>query len=98
MANAAASTKLTSGYGPVAPILNIKTVLVSFATTATGDILIFDASNVGKENAMQAISFALTFTPAGVIVATNTIASNQITVGTPVGATNITALVLGTGA
>lgn len=98
MAEGVASTKLGFGYGPVVPGLGVKMVCVSFATTATGDTLTFDASNVGKENAISKITFALVQQADGKFVATNTWASNVITLGTPVGATAMVALVCGIGA
>ena len=106
MANVAASTKLGQGYGPAIPGLGVKCVVVSFATTATGDVLIFDQSNVGRENSMSKITFALvwsatTGTDTGAtahnIIATCVTASNQITVGQVPGATNVVALVYGIG-
>ena len=97
MAEGAASTKLGFGFGPVY-LGGVKTVCVSFATTATGDTLTFDTSNVGRENAIAKITFALVQQADGKLVATNTWASNVITLGTPVGATAMVALVCGVGA
>ena len=99
MADIAASTKLGLGYGPAIPGLGVKTVVVSFATTATGDVLIFDTSNVGKENALSKITWAQVVTATGAFTSL-IIASNQITVGSNQGAaaTNCVALVCGIGA
>ena len=99
MANIAASTKLGLGYGPVIPGLGVKTVCVSFATTATADVLIFDTSNVGQENALSKITWAQVVTATGAFTSL-IIASNQITVGSNEGAaaTNCVALVCGIGA
>ena len=98
-------TKLGLGFGPVNQ-LGVKCVIVSFATTATGDVLIFDASNVGKENALSNITFALVYNATtGVdtgaralnIIATCVVASNQITVGSPPAATTVTVIAYGIG-
>lgn len=102
MADIAASTKLGQGYGPVIPGLGVKCVCVSFATTATGDVLIFDTSNVGQENAIRKITFAVVIAASGAPLGTNVITSNQITVGDlgaagAGGATNVVALVCGIG-
>lgn len=102
MASTAASAKLGGGFGALG-VNNVKCVCVGFATTATGDVLIFDASNVGVENAMKLITWAQVCAPTGSskggIVSSLVIASNQITVGSNGGAaaTNVTALVVGIG-
>ena len=96
MANSA--TIATTGVGQAIPNLNVKTAVVLFATTATGDILIFDTSNVGNDRAFSSIKWSVVCSIAGGIVATNTVASNQITIGTPIGATQMVAVVYGVGA
>lgn len=85
MADIAASTKLGQGFGQVAPVLGVKVVCVSFATTATGDVLIFDQSNVGRENSLSKIVWANVVTATGAFTSL-IIASNQITVGSDQGA------------
>jgi len=97
MAEGVASTKLGFGFGPINQG-GVKAVIVSFATTATGDTLTFDASNVGRENAIAKITFAMVQQADGKFVATNTWASNVITVGQPIGATAMVAVVAGVGA
>ena len=107
MANSPALSTLGGGYGPIVPGLGVKNCIVTFSVAASGDILIFDASNVGKENAMSKITFALCWnatTNGATTVVYNTlsgclIASNQITLSTIPGAgTTITAMVWGIGA
>lgn len=97
MANVAASTKLASGLGPLMQG-GLKAVCVSFATTATGDVLIFDASNVGKENALSKIYYAHVITATGP-TSSLVVASNQVTVGSNNGAdaTNVIAFCIGIG-
>lgn len=96
MANIAASTKLGNGFGQ-GNVDTFKFVCVSFATAATADVLIFDASNVGKENALSAIRWAVCVSATGVITST-IIASNQITVDPGNhGATQVTAFACGVG-
>ena len=96
MADIAASTKLGVAFGP----LNngsCKAVIVGFATTDTADVLIFDASNVGKENALSKIVWANIITATGGLLSTM-IASNQLTVGSAnisAGATNVTVFAIG---
>jgi len=95
MANIAASTKLGAGVGPI--FGNFKGVVVTFATTATGDVLIFDASNVGKENALSKIYWACCVSATGLITSVVT-ASNQLTVDPGNhGATNVIAFACGIG-
>ena len=102
MANIAASAKLGKGFGALG-VNDIKFCCVSFATTATADVLIFDTSNVGAENAFSKITWAQVVAPSGSskggIVTSLIIASNQITVGSNggAGATNVVALVAGIG-
>lgn len=96
MANIAASTKLANGVGPILTH-QVKGVVVTFATTATGDVLIFDQSNVGRENALSKIYWAVLISATGVITSTVT-ASNQITVDPGNhGATQVTAVAFGIG-
>ena len=103
MANIAASAKLGQGFGALG-VNDIKFVCVGFATTATADVLIFDTSNVGAENAFSKITWAQVCAPTGSakggIFTSLVIASNQITVGSNngAGATNCVALVAGIGA
>lgn len=100
MANVAASTKIGQGYGQIFPNNGVKCVAVSFATTDAADVLIFDTSNVGKENAMSKITFGWVVGGSGPCTSL-VIASNQITVaglGNNAGATNVVALITGIGA
>ena len=92
------SATIATTLGQIIPTLGVKTVAVLFATTATGDVLIFDTSNVGNDRALSKIHWAVVCSIAGGIVATNTVASNQITIGTPIGATQMVALAFGVGA
>ena len=98
MADIAASTKLGQGFGPVY-LGGCKMVCVSFATTATGDVLIFDTSNVGKENALSNIVWAVGVSATGVGAST-AFASNQVTINNmnAAAATTITVLAIGVGA
>lgn len=98
MANSVALSTLGGGFGP----LNqggLKAVVVSFSNAATADVLIFDTSNVGKENALSKIVWALVLTATGFGTST-VIASNQLTLGSDNGggATTITAFAIGVGA
>ena len=98
MANIAASTKLGRGFGPGGQD-SFKFVCVAFATAATGDVLIFDTSNVGQENALSKIVRAVLSCATGVCGSTLVIASNQIT--TPdnaYAATQYVAFAIGIGA
>lgn len=99
MANVAASAKLGQGFGQVFPNNNVKCVCISFATTASGDVLVFDASNVGKENAISKITFAMVIAGSGALSSLS-IASNQMSVGigNNAAATNCVALVCGVAA
>ena len=95
MADIAASTKLA----PFGPLNNgsCKAVIVGFATTDTGDVLIFDTSNVGKEASLGKIFWANVITATGGLLST-IIASNQLTIGSAnisAGATNVTVFAIG---
>ena len=97
MANVAASTKLGQGFGQIFPNQSAKCVCVSFATTDAADTLIFDTSNVGKENAIKKIVFAFVVGGSGAYTSV-VIASNLMTVtglGNNAGATNSVALIIG---
>ena len=97
MANIAASTKLGLGFGPVFQG-GVKSVCVSFATVATGDALVFDTSNVGKENALSKIVWVGVSCSSGFIASLN-VASNTVSVDpSPFGATQVTAVCYGIGA
>ena len=100
MANIAASTKLGQGFGQIFPNQSAKFVCVSFATTDAGDRLVFDTSNVGKENAMKVIRWAWVVGGSGpytsLIIASNTISTQGL--GNNAGATNCVALIVGEGA
>lgn len=104
MANAALATvKIGLGYGQVSPNLGVKCVVASFSAVATGDALIFDASNVGQENALSKITFAIIRQADGKSIpfstgADNVWASNVVSVGTPIGATTVTCVAYGVGA
>lgn len=99
MANSVALSTLGGGFGP----LNqggLKAVVVSFSNVATADVLIFDTSNVGKENALSKIVWALCVTATG-FGASTVIASNQLTVNNMNAAgagTTVTAFAIGVGA
>lgn len=103
MANSALATvKLGLGYGPVNQG-GVKCVVISFSAVATGDALVFDASNVGKENALSKITFAVVRQADGKSIpfstgVDNVWASNVVSVGTPVGATTVTCVAYGVGA
>ena len=97
MANVAASAKLGGGFGPIFPNQSAKCVCVSFATTDATDTLIFDTSNVGKENAIKNIRFAIVVGGSGAYTSI-VVASNLMTVvglGNNAAATNCVALIVG---
>lgn len=96
MANIAASTKLGKGFGPGGQD-SFKFVCVSFATVATGDALIFDESNVGRENSLSVIRACIVQCASGLIASLN-IASNVVSVDPGAfGATQVTAIAFGVG-
>ena len=97
MANIAASTKLGLGFGQVVPNAGVKCVCVSFATVAIGDALVFDQSNVGRENALSKIVACFVQCASGFIASVN-IASNVCSVDPGAfGATQVTAVAYGIG-